>query len=169
MWDMSVSNVLWGLACHSWKDVDFLHTFWGALGPEAATDIHKRSVAVRCRLHQCLIEIQANTPGLWIPEAGWQAQIAANCHQAFLESARKTTQQDSGIFSTVIDDTMQQRVGKMLRRATESPIEQEVILPSGYTVDLLVRPDGKTRSCQHAGDRLIAVEVLIQTHTHRHC
>ena len=64
---------------------------------------------------------------------------------------------------------MQQRVGKMLRRATESPIEQEVILPSGYTVDLLVRPDGKTRSCQHAGDRLIAVEVLIQTHTHRHC
>ena len=64
---------------------------------------------------------------------------------------------------------MQERVGKMLRRASDSPIEYEVVLPSGYTVDLLVRPIDRTgRSQSHRPDspglaqgvdRPIAVEV----------
>eukprot|EP01043_Picozoa_sp_COSAG02_P055720 COSAG02_NODE_6509_length_3529_cov_2.283673_2_plen_420_part_00 len=167
-WDVSASSALWGLACHDWQDVDFLHTFWAVLGPESAADIHKRSIAVRCRLHQCLIEIQTNAPSLWSLEAGWQAKIAANCHQAFLDSAKKATQHETRTSSAVIEDTMQKRVGQMLRRATESVIEKEVVLPSGYTVDLLVRPELKTRSCQHAGDQLIAVEVLLPTYIRRH-
>ena len=104
---------------------------------------------MRCRLHQCLIDIHSSPPDS-PSEEGWQAEVAGHCHQAFLESARQTTQPEMRAPSTAAGDTMQQRVGQMLCRATESAVEHEVVLPSGYTVDLLVRP---------AGSAPIAVEV----------
>jgi hypothetical protein len=191
MWDNSVSNVLWGLACHEWQGSEFANTFWSALGPEpAATHMHtsdsrrrrRRSIAMSCRLHQCMIEIEMSTRGQQqrqhrqqLPEAGWQRDLAVSCHHAFLKSARKTTQQarssssSSSSSPAQSDNTMQERVGKMLRRASDSPIEYEVVLPSGYTVDLLVRPIDRTgRSQSHRPDspglaqgvdRPIAVEV----------
>lgn len=150
---MFASSVLWGLACHEWKGGDFVNTFWAVLGPPAATNIRRRSIGMRCRLHQCLIEIQSNSPDS-PSHVGWQAEMAAQCHQAFLKSARQNTQ------SSTPGDTMQHRVGQMLRRATESAVEHEVVLPSGYTVDFLVRTGSDSQTVQHPAGRLIAVEVL---------
>lgn len=159
MWNASTSNVLWGLACHEWHSVDYVDTFWAAVRPAAQADARRRSTATLCRLHQCLIEIETNAACEWEPESNWQAEIAASCHQTFVDSARKTIRQRTRSTSAFAGDTMQERVGHMLRRATGSRVESEVILPSGYTVDLYVHSGSQTEASQQPKGRPIAVEV----------
>jgi hypothetical protein len=144
-WDQSVSNVLWGLACHEQPQADFRHTFWAAV-----PDTHDRSVATSCRLHQCLMELGA--AGRRENLDGRQAELAVRCHNAFLKSARRTQAKAAPKSSAALgDDTLQGRVGQLLRRAASesAALEYEAVLPSGYTVDILV----------HGADRPIAVEV----------
>ena len=146
-WDQSVSNVLWGLACHENTQADFQHTFWATV-----PDIPDRSVATSCRLHQCLMALGA--AGRQENLTGREAKLAGRSHNAFLKSARRTQLQSkaaSKSSASLGDDTLQGRVGQLLRRAVgdSAELEYEAVLPSGYTVDMMVRGSG----------RPIAVEV----------